>query len=56
MWGWSTILASFGDGHAFYVTELNNNESGFPTNSSEITGKLIKRSGVDMVNQKLITE
>lgn len=36
-------MASFGDGYAFHVTGLNHDENGFPTNETEISGKLIKR-------------
>lgn len=36
-------LASFGDGYRFHVTGLTHDETGFPTNDGEISGKLIER-------------
>ena len=36
-------MASFGEGYRYYVTGLTHDETGFPTNSNEISEKLIKR-------------
>lgn len=36
-------MASFGEGYRYHVTGLTHDETGFPTNSNEISEKLIKR-------------
>ncbi|MBA1337101.1 MAG: 2-oxoglutarate/2-oxoacid ferredoxin oxidoreductase, alpha subunit [Firmicutes bacterium] len=36
-------MASFGDGYRFHVTGLVHDETGFPSNSSEVTARLINR-------------
>lgn len=36
-------LAPFGKGYKFHVTGLSHNESGFPTNNTEVTEKLMSR-------------
>ncbi|KAB2952366.1 2-oxoacid:acceptor oxidoreductase subunit alpha [Heliorestis acidaminivorans] len=36
-------MASFGDGYRFHVTGLLHDETGFPTNNSEVMGSLIER-------------
>lgn len=36
-------MASFGDGYRYHVTGLTHDETGFPTNNNEISGKLIER-------------
>ncbi|OGW81240.1 MAG: 2-oxoglutarate synthase subunit alpha [Omnitrophica bacterium RIFCSPLOWO2_12_FULL_44_17] len=36
-------LADFGDGYRFNVTSLMHDETGFPTNRSDVTGALLKR-------------
>ncbi|MDD2493836.1 MAG: 2-oxoacid:acceptor oxidoreductase subunit alpha [Tissierellia bacterium] len=36
-------MASFGEGYRYHVTGLTHDETGFPTNNNEISGKLIER-------------
>lgn len=36
-------LAAFGEGYRFHVTGLTHDETGFPTNDTETSGKLIQR-------------
>lgn len=36
-------MASFGDGYRYHVTGLTHDETGFPTNNTEISGKLVQR-------------
>ncbi len=36
-------MASFGEGYRYHVTGLTHDETGFPTNNTEISGKLVQR-------------
>lgn len=45
-------MASFGEGYRYHVTGLTHDETGFPTNSNEISGKLIQRI-VDKVEKNI---
>ncbi len=45
-------MAAFGDGHRFHVTGLSHEETGFPSNSSEIAEKLYERL-FDKINKNL---
>ncbi len=45
-------MASFGEGYRYHVTGLMHDETGFPTNSNEISEKLIRRI-VDKVEKNI---
>lgn len=45
-------MAAFGEGYRYHVTGLTHDETGFPTNSTEISGKLIQRI-VDKVEKNV---
>lgn len=45
-------MASFGEGYRYHVTGLTHDETGFPTNSNEISEKLIRRI-VDKVEKNI---
>ena len=45
-------MASFGEGYRYHVTGLTHDETGFPTNSNEISEKLISRI-VDKVGKNI---
>ncbi len=45
-------MASFGEGYRYHVTGLSHDETGFPTNSNEVSEKLIKRL-VDKVEKNI---
>jgi 2-oxoglutarate ferredoxin oxidoreductase subunit alpha len=45
-------MASFGEGYRYHVTGLTHDETGFPTNSNEISERLIKRI-VDKVEKNI---
>jgi 2-oxoglutarate ferredoxin oxidoreductase subunit alpha len=36
-------MANFGEGYRYHVTGLTHDETGFPTNNNEISGKLVER-------------
>lgn len=36
-------MSSFGEGYRYHVTGLTHDETGFPTNNNEISGKLVER-------------
>lgn len=45
-------MASFGEGYRYHVTGLTHDETGFPTNNNEISGKLVQRI-VDKVEKNI---
>lgn len=45
-------MAAFGEGYRYHVTGLTHGEDGFPTNSSEISGKLVQRL-VDKIEKNI---
>lgn len=45
-------FAPFGEGYRYHVTGLTHDETGFPTNNNEISGKLVKRI-VDKVERNI---
>ncbi|WIF94721.1 2-oxoacid:acceptor oxidoreductase subunit alpha [Caminicella sporogenes] len=45
-------MAAFGDGHRFHVTGLIHDETGFPSNSSQVAEKLLNRL-MDKINKNL---
>ncbi|MFA9422848.1 MAG: 2-oxoacid:acceptor oxidoreductase subunit alpha [Sedimentibacter sp.] len=45
-------MASFGQGYRYHVTGLTHDETGFPTNNNEISGKLVQRL-VDKVEKNI---
>lgn len=45
-------MATFGEGYRYHVTGLTHDETGFPTNNNEISGKLITRL-VDKIEKNI---
>lgn len=45
-------MASFGEGYRYHVTGLTHDETGFPTNNNEISGRLVNRL-VDKVEKNI---
>lgn len=45
-------FAAFGEGYRYHVTGLTHGEDGFPTNSNEISGKLVQRL-VDKIEKNI---